>query len=185
MEPRGKFTSGWSIALSVLLIVVGLLDIALPGLVGLAVNRVVAWLLVAGGIAHIGYAWNRRYAGGVVWQFLVGVIYISVGIYLLTHPLQGLLALSFLLAAYLFVQSILELVIALRLRPLAGWPWLLGNAVVTFILAALIWARWPLSSEWAIGTLVGVNLLFGGLSRLLLLLTARHVAHRPQVARAV
>ena len=69
----------------------------------------------------------------------------------------------------------LELVLGFRLRPLPGSSWLLLDGIVTLILGILIWRSWPSSTEWVIGTLVGISILFSGAARLSLSLAARQV----------
>src|SRR6202166_2595401 len=103
-----KKSVGWSIGLSVLMIVAGFLAIASPMAAGIAVNVLVAWLLVFSAGAHLVFAWYRRSAGGFLWELLVGILYMSIGVYLLTHPVAGLESLTIALAIYLFVEAILE-----------------------------------------------------------------------------
>lgn len=182
---RESFHGGWSIALAVWMIVAGLLAIILPGVAGVAVNLVVAWLVIVGGVAHLGLAWNRRSGRDVVGQILLGIVYLVVGFYLLTHPLRGLAALTLLLAIYLLVESVLEFIIAFRLRPLPGWGWLLVDGVVTLVLAALIWRSWPASSEWALGTLIGISMIFSGFTRVLFSISHRGRRQLPQVPSPV
>lgn len=173
-----KESVGWSIGLSVLMIVAGILAIALPMAAGIAINVLVAWLLVFSGCAHLVFAWYTRSAGGLLWELLLGALYIFIGIYLLVHPVAGLLSLTLALAIYLFFEAILEFVLGFKLRPLPGSGWLLFDGIVTLILAVMIWRAWPSSSEWAIGILVGVSMLFSGTSRLMLSLTARSVTRK-------
>jgi uncharacterized membrane protein HdeD (DUF308 family) len=170
-----KESVGWSIGLSVLMIVAGFLAIAMPPAAGLAVNIIVAWLLVFSGAAHLVFAWHTRTVGGLVWELLLGVLYLLVGAYLLSHPVAGLASLTLALAIYLFAEGILELVLSFRLRPMPGSRWLLFDGVVTLILAIMIWRTWPSSTEWVIGTLVGISMLFSGISRLMLSLAARRL----------
>ncbi|HEV2223985.1 MAG TPA: DUF308 domain-containing protein [Candidatus Acidoferrales bacterium] len=170
-----KKSVGWSIGLSILMIVAGLLAIVVPLAGGIAVNLVVAWLLIFSGVAHLVFAFHTRGAGGVVWELLLGILYIFIGGYLLLHPLAGLVSLTLALAFYLFAEGILELVLSWRLRVMPGSGWLIFDGIVTLILAVLIWRTWPSSSEWAIGTLVGISMLFSGISRLMLSLAARRV----------
>jgi len=171
-----KEAVGWSIGLSILMIVAGVLAIALPQVAGIAVNIVVAWLLVFSGAAHLVFAWYTRTAGGVFWELLLGLIYGFTGAYLLLHPIGGLVALTLALAIYLFAEGILELILSFMLRPLPGSAWLILDAIITLVLAVLIWKTWPSSTEWVIGTLVGISMLFSGISRLMLSMAARHVA---------
>jgi len=123
----------------------------------------------------LAFAWHTRTTGGFVWELLLGVLYILGGAYLLFHPLAGLASLTLALAIYLFVKGLLEFFLSLRLRPMPGSGWLLFDGIISVILAVMIWRTWPSSSEWVIGTLVGISILFSGVSRLVLSLAARRV----------
>ena len=168
-----KKSVGWSIALSILMLLVGILAIVIPPAAGIAVLIVVAWLLMFSGAAHLVFAWHTRSTGGFIWELLLGLLYIFVGVYAWLHPIAGLASLTLVLAVYLFIEGILEFVLSFRLRPMPGANWLLVDGVVTLILAILIWRSWPSSSEWVIGTLVGISMIFSGTSRLALSLAAR------------
>jgi uncharacterized membrane protein HdeD (DUF308 family) len=170
-----KKSVAWSIALSVLLIVAGILAIASPLAAGIAVNVFVAWLLVFSGFVHLVFAWYRPSTGGLLWELLMGILYIFIGSYLLMHPIGGLKALTIALAIYLLVEAALEFVLGFTLRPLPGSGWLVVDGIITLILAVLIWRAWPSSSEWVIGLLVGISMLFSGTSRLVFSLAARRV----------
>ncbi len=168
-----KEAVGWSIGLSVLMIVAGILAIALPLVAGITINLLIAWLLVFSGGAHLVFSWHTRTTGGFLWELLVGILYIVIGVYMLVHPLRGLMSLTLALAIYLFLEAILEFVLGFKLRPLPGSGWLLFDGVITLILAVMIWRTWPSSSAWVIGILVGISMLFSGTSRLMLSLAAR------------
>lgn len=170
-----KESVGWSIGLSVLMIIAGVLAIVIPPAAGIAVLVVVAWLLMLSGVIHMIFAWHTRTTGGMIWELLLGILYIFVGVYALLHPLAGLASLTLVLAIYLFVEGALELILSFRLRPMPGSNWLLFDGIVTLILAILIWRSWPSSTEWVIGTLVGISMLFSGAARLSLSLAARRV----------
>lgn len=168
-----KHLTGWSIAISLLVILAGILAIALPVAAGVAVNLVVAWLLVIAGVAHLLFGWRMRGMGGVIWQVLLGILYVGTGVYLLAHPVAGLVTLTLALAIYLFAEGVLELILSFQLRPRHGRGWLLLDGIVTLILAVLIWRTWPASTEWVIGTLVGISMIFSGATRLMLSVAAR------------
>jgi uncharacterized membrane protein HdeD (DUF308 family) len=170
-----KKSIGWSIALSVLMILAGILAITSPLVAGIAVNILVAWLLIFSGCVHLVFAWRRPSTGGLLWQVLLGILYIFIGGYLLMHPVTGLGSLTIALAIYLFLEAILEFVLGFTLRPLPGSGWLLVDGIITLILAVMIWRTWPSSTGWVIGTLVGISMLFSGTSRLMLSLAARSV----------
>jgi uncharacterized membrane protein HdeD (DUF308 family) len=168
-----KKSVGMSIGLSVLMIVAGLLAIALPQLAGIAVNILVAWLLIFVGVVHLVFAWHTRSTGGIFWQLLLGALDIFIGGYLLFRPVAGLATLTLALAIYLFVQGVLELILSFQVRPMPGAGWLAFDGIITIILGVLIWRTWPSSTEWAIGTLVGISMVFSGFSRLMVSLAAR------------
>ncbi len=166
---------GGSIALSLFMILAGVLAIVIPPVGGLAVVLVLAWLLMLSGAAHVAFAWYTRTGGAFVWELLVGLLYLFVGVYTLIQPVAGLASLTLLLAIYLFVKGVLEFVLSFRLRPLPGSNWLLFDGIVSLIVAVMIWRSFPSSTEWVIGTLVGVSMLFSGVARLSLSMAARRV----------
>jgi uncharacterized membrane protein HdeD (DUF308 family) len=164
---------GWSIALSVLLILAGLFAILIPPLSGLAVTLIFAWTMIISGITHFVFAFKTHTTGGVLWELLVGAIYLFTGVYLILHPLSALIALTLILAIYLFLEGIVETILSFQLRPRHGANWLLIDGIVTLILAIMIWRSWPASTVWVIGTLVGISMVFSGFSRLMLSLAAK------------
>ncbi len=157
---------GWSIALSIFLILAGLVAILLPPIMGLGVTLYIGWLLLLSGIAHLIFAWKSHSAGAVVWEVLVALVYLFAGGYLILHPLAGLLSLTLLLAIYLCIEGIFEIILAFQITR-SGRAWMILEGVVTLILAIMIWRTWPFSTIWAIGTLVGISMLFSGISRLM------------------
>ncbi len=167
---------GWSITLSILMILAGLFAIIAPLLAGFAATLVVAWLLEFCGVAHLFLCWHRRGAGGVLLEFLVGVLYLAAGIYILIHPVAGLESLTIFLAFYLFLEAILEFILASSLSKIKGSGWLWLDGIVDLILAVMIWKTWPFSAGWVIGTLVGFGILFTAFARLMLSLEARRAA---------
>ena len=171
--PRASI--GWSIVLSVLMIIAGFLAIAMPLAAAIAVNIFVAWMLMFSGAAHLVFAWYRRHSRGFIWQLLLGILYAFIGAYILINPALGLVSLALAIAAYLLFDGVLEIILAFQLRPMRAWGWLLFDGIVTLVLALMIWRAWPAGSELVIAILVGVNMLFGGISRLMLSLAARHV----------
>lgn len=173
-----KKASGWFIGMAVVFILLGILAIVEPGVAGLAITILVGWLLIFGGGAHLVAAFSGGGAGRVIWQVLIGFVYIVGGIYFLTHPLLGLGSLTLLLAVIILMAAVFELIAYFRSRSEGGSGWLLVNALITLLLGGLIWFHWPSSSVWAIGTLVGVNLLMTGISRLMLGLAARKLVNR-------
>jgi len=166
---------GWTIAFGVLLIIIGLFALMAPFIAALAVTVLIGWLLILGGGAHLVLSWHLRHTGGLIWELLIGLAYIVMGIFLLAHPLAGLLALTAFLGAYLLIKGLFELIMWFRLRHVRGIGWVLFDAIVSLLLSGLIWMHLPNSATWVIGTLVGFGILFSGISRLVLGMQAKRL----------
>jgi uncharacterized membrane protein HdeD (DUF308 family) len=165
----------WSVVLSVLMIVAGVLAIGLPMMAGFAVTVVVGWLLIVSGMLHLAFAWRGGTAAAVVWELLLGVAYGAIGYYVLAHPVAGLASLTFAVAVYLFVEGVLEFALSFQLRPAPGAGWLLVDGIITLVLAVMIASTWPSSAAWVVGTLVGISMLFSGVTRLMLSTAVRRI----------
>jgi uncharacterized membrane protein HdeD (DUF308 family) len=157
---------GWSIALGILLILAGLVAIAVPFFAGVAASVYFGCLVLFAGVAHLVYAWSQRKAGAILWQILIGVVYLVAAFYILVLPLAGVVALTLVLAFYIAIEGVFELVVFSLLRRLHGSAWFLVDGVVSLLVASLILFHWPSNSLWAVGTLVGVSMLFSGIARI-------------------
>ena len=169
-------SAGWTIAFGVLLIILGLCALMAPLIAGVAVTVLLGWLLILGGVAHLVVSWQLRQAGGLIWELLIGLAYLVMGIFLLAHPVAGLVALTAFLGCYLLIKGIFELIMWFGLRRTRGGRWLLFDAIISLLLSALIWLHLPNSATWVIGTLVGFGILFSGISRLVLGMHAKRLA---------
>jgi uncharacterized membrane protein HdeD (DUF308 family) len=172
-------SSGLSIVIAILLILAGLAAISLPFIAGIAASIAVAWLLLFAGVIHLFFGWHTRSAGAVIWKILVGLAYLFAAFYMLVHPGRGLLTLTLVLAFYLFFEGIFEAVIYAHLRRLPGSGWFLFDAIVTIVLGIMIFMSWPVSSVWAVGTLIGISILFSGITRLSYAFAARRAITVP------
>ena len=173
-ETARKFTV-WYIGFAVLFIILGIFAIAEPMVAAVAVALLVGWLLIFGGVAHLASSFAGGGAGRVIWQVLIGIVYLVGGLYFLTHTLMGVGTLTLLLAGIILVEGVFEIVAYFKTRSSGGSSWLLINGLITLLVGGLIWFHWPSSAVWAIGTLLGVNLLMTGISRLMLGLAARRL----------
>lgn len=154
--------------IAILLIIAGLLAICLPFVAGIAVTAVIGWLLLLAAITHFVFAWHTRGTGAVILEVIIGLLYLLVSLYLLFHPARGLVTLTFLLAWYFFFEGIMELIIYFRARRSHHALWFLWDGIITLFLGILIWAHWPYSSVWVLGTIIGISLLISGITRLTL-----------------
>jgi uncharacterized membrane protein HdeD (DUF308 family) len=153
--------------LPILFIIVGVLAIGEPVVAGLAMALLVGWALILGAVAHVIGAFTAGGFGRGVWQLLIAIGYFAGGLYFVTHPLLGLGTLTIFLAIVLCIEAIAELVLFTATRTLPGAGWRLFNALVTALLAIMIFVQWPSSSVWVIGTIVGINLVLTGVTRLM------------------
>jgi uncharacterized membrane protein HdeD (DUF308 family) len=170
--------TGWYLVAAVLFIVLGIFSIIEPGIAGLRVTLLVGWLLVFGAGAHFIAAFKGGGAKQVIFQVLVGIVYLIGGLYFLTHTIMGLGTLTLLLAAIILAEGVVELIAYFRMRSHGASGWLLANGIITLLLGGLIWFHWPSSSIWAIALLVGVNLLMTGISRLMFGLATRRLGRQ-------
>jgi uncharacterized membrane protein HdeD (DUF308 family) len=165
-----------SILWGVLLIIFGMVAVASPFLAAVAVNVVIAWLIVLAGIVHLMLAYRAHGAGGMIWKLLVGLAYLFFGVYLIMHPVLGVASLTLLLASLFLIEGILDIVLFFQMRSLGGSSWVLVDGIITLLLGLMIYLQWPSSSAWAIGTLVGVSLIISGVTRVMLSLAVRKAA---------
>ena len=168
-----KRASGWSIVLGILMILVGIIAMLAPWEFGLVIALVVGWSAIFNGVAQIIYGVRTHGGFHVLLEVILGIIYIIAGIYLLMHPVGGLLALTLLLASFLLVYGIFALILAFKMKPHSGWGWVLFDAIVTILLGILIWAHWPFNSDWVVGTLFGISIFISGITRLMMSLALR------------
>jgi uncharacterized membrane protein HdeD (DUF308 family) len=146
----------------IIVLILGFLSIMLPMAAGAATASFVAVLLIAAGATRIVWAFKAETFGKGAMAFLFGGISIAGGILMLGRPLLALTSLTLLLAAYFLIEGIFVIVASFKLRPDAGWGWMLIEGVVTLVLGGMIWNQWPVSGAWAVGTLVGVRLVLAG-----------------------
>jgi uncharacterized membrane protein HdeD (DUF308 family) len=162
-----------SVLWGVLLIVFGMVAVASPFLAAVAVNALVAWLIILAGIVHLMLGFRTHGAGSMIWKILVGIAYVCVGGYAIAHPVLGVASLTLLLASLFLVEGVLDIILFVKMRPMQGSNWVLLDGIVSLLLGAMIYMQWPSSSAWAIGTLVGISLIFSGVARVMMSLAVR------------
>jgi uncharacterized membrane protein HdeD (DUF308 family) len=168
-----RHASTASILWGVLLIVFGMVAISSPFLAAIAVNGIVSWLIVLAGIVHLMLAFRAHGAGSMIWKLLVGIAYLCFGGYLISHPVLGVASLTLLLASLFLIEGILNIVLFFKMRPMQGSTWVLVDGIITLLLGLMIYMQWPSSSAWAIGTLVGISLIFSGVARVMMSFAVR------------
>jgi uncharacterized membrane protein HdeD (DUF308 family) len=157
------------------LVVLGAAAVIVPPLATMAFTILLGWLILVSGIVGLFTTIWMRHAPGFWWSLLSALLGIVVGIWLLAAPVTGALSLTILLVAFFVIEGIASIMFALEhKRELTGnWGWMLASGIVDLVLATLIFAGLPSTAFWAIGLLVGINMVFGGAALIAMALHAR------------
>lgn len=170
--------TGWSMVWGILMFVCGILAISLPLASSIGIVIVLAWLILFAGVSHLIFAFQSPSVRGFLWKILLAALYVIAGIYMLANPLLGVVSLTLVLAVFLLLEGVVEIALYFNMRGFRHSGWVLFDGIVTLILGILIWRQWPSSSVWVIGTLVGISLMFSGISRFMLSLAVRDLVRR-------
>ena len=159
----------------IVLVVLGILAIAIPPLGTITFTLLVGWLFLISGIVGLVTTFWARHAPGFWWSLLSAVVAIAAGIIVLAKPFSGAFTLTLLLIVFLIIEGVLSIMYALEhKKELSGrWGWMLISGIIDLILAAIIWGGLPGTAAWALGLLVGINMLFGGSAMIAMALHAR------------
>ncbi|MGO8913159.1 MAG: HdeD family acid-resistance protein [Bradyrhizobium sp.] len=159
----------------ILLVIFGLAAMIVPPLASLAVTIFLGWIFLISGIAGLALTYWARQMPGFWWSLVSALLAIVAGILLLVRPVQGTLTLTIVVGAYFLAEGVATIMYALEHRRelSARWSWLLVAGIMDLVIAAIIITGLPGSALWAIGLLVGINLLFGGVSLIGMALAAR------------
>ena len=170
----------WALFLveGVVLLVLGATAIALPLLATLALTILIGWLFLVSGVVGLFTTFWMRQAPGFWWSLMSAVLGIVVGALLLAAPSSGAISLTLVLVVFFVIEGVASIMFALdHKRELSGrWGWMLVSGIVDLLLAALILGDLPSTAAWAIGLIVGINLIFGGSALIAMALHARGAA---------
>ncbi|HXP02962.1 MAG TPA: DUF308 domain-containing protein [Stellaceae bacterium] len=159
----------------IILLILGLAAIALPPLAGLATALVLGWLFLLSGVVGLIATFGQRNAPGFWWALLSAAVAVLAGGFLLANPAVGVVTLTYVLIAFFLIDGLLIIVLAFEhRRELSGrWEWMMLGGVMDLILAGIIIAGLPGTLAWALGLLVGIDLVFGGITLIAMAMSAR------------
>ena len=167
----------WALFLveGVVLLVLGATAVVLPPIATLAVTILFGWLFLVSGIVGLVTTFWMRHAPGFWWSLLSAALGIIVGAMLLASPVTGALSLTLVLIAFFLIEGAVSIMFALdHRRELSGqWGWMLMSGIIDLVLAMMIFAGLPSTAAWAVGLLVGINMIFGGIALIAMALHAR------------
>jgi uncharacterized membrane protein HdeD (DUF308 family) len=164
--------------LGIALIALGVVAVLAPVVAGSALVIVIGFILLFAGTVPIVREWKAEASKERTIGLTLGIITALAGIAVIGHPLFGLAFLTLLLVGYFVAEGVWKIIVSFRYRPATGWKWLLVSGVLSLLLGLLIWNQWPVSGLWAVGVLVGVNLLGTGLALVTLAATMNKALDR-------
>ena len=174
--PAPGLSSGWSLALGIVLVIAGGVALLFPVMAAVAASLYIGWFaLIAGAIAIV-VAIRTRGEPDFGWRLLMGVVYVVLGLILVANPIAGAVSLAIFVAAMMAALGIVEVALALRIKPRRGWGWVLANGILSLVLAILIAIGWPLGSLVLIGYLVGFQIITCGVARIAVALASSKAA---------
>jgi len=162
----------------VVLVVLGLIAVVIPPLATLTVTILLGWLFLVSGVMGLITTFWMRQAPGFWWALVSAVLGIGVGALLLALPVSGAFSLTIVLVAFFIIEGVASIMFALdHKRELSGrWGWMLLSGIIDLVLGAMIFVGLPSTAVWAIGLLVGINMVFGGSALIAMALHARNAA---------
>src|SRR3982075_3472278 len=176
-EMNARVKAHWKVFLfeGIVLAILGLAAMIVPPLASLAVAIFLGWMFLISGIAGLFVTFWARQMPGFWWSLFSAALAVLAGLILIARPVQGILTLTIVVGAYFLAEGVATIMYALEHRRELSerWSWLLFAGIWDILIAAMIIAGLPGSAEWAIGLLVGINLLFGGASLIGMALAAR------------
>jgi len=168
----------WFMILGIALIIFGTVAVIFPFMTTIAAKIFLGWLFLISGVVQIFQAFSTQKWSAFFYTLLVGILYFLAGGWLAFFPLTGLITLTLLLAVMFVAQGVLEMAMAFRLRPVEGWGWVLVSGLIALAVGVLLFAQLPSSATWAIGILVGINMISSGWAYLFLAWAAGKVLQR-------
>ena len=168
----------WFLLEGIVLLLLGVAAIGVPQVATIAAAALIGWLLLASGVIGLATTLRMRSAPGFGWSIMSAFLGIVAGIVLLMWPLSGALSLTLILTVFLVIEGIASILFSLdhRRESTRRWGAMLFSGIVDLVLAGMIFLGLPASAAWAIGLLVGINLVFGGSALMSIALTARTAA---------
>lgn len=166
------------LAEGIVLSLLGLAAIIIPPLAGVVVTIVLGWLFLVAGLIGVLATFGARHAPGFGWSLLSAFLALGAGALLLWNPLEGVVTITYVVTAFFIIDGIATIILAgAHRRELSDrWEWMMLNGVVDLVLAGIIIVGLPGTLDWALGLLVGIDMIFGGASLVGISLQARSTA---------
>jgi len=152
------------LAEGVFFIFLGLCAMLVPQFFTVAIVVFLGWILLFGGIVHVSRAFVFDNMPGFGWWMFMGILQVIVGYLFITKPVAGALTLTMLMTVFFALEGIAKMSLALMMRPLANWGFILFSGITALVFALIIWISWSESAHWLLGLFLGINMVFLGWS---------------------
>ncbi len=174
--------SKWFKGIGIAVLIMGILAVILPYVATLTINILVGIVLLITGILHLAHAIQVRKWRSITWEVLVAVLFLLIGILFLVYPAGGIVALTILLGIFFLVYAAFKIPLAMSWKPRPGWGWLLISGILSALLGLLVLIGLPGTATWAIGLILGIDLIFSGITLLALGSKMKGLAEVPKVS---
>jgi len=170
-----KQISNWMLLKGILLVLLGIIGLGSPYVFTIAGVFLFGILATIGGATQILYSFSSKNLGRVIINFLIGLLYLWIGVTAIFSPLKMSAILTFMIACVLMAVGVVRIVHALQHRGVRGWGWLLVSGIIPILLGIIIASEWPISGLWVIGMFIAIEMLFNGIASIGLAVAARSV----------
>jgi uncharacterized membrane protein HdeD (DUF308 family) len=177
-EVREGLRRSWKalMAVGVLAILVGCVAIVVPAVASVATAIFIGWILIIAGAFLVAGAFAAHTIGSVLWRLVWAFLTVLVGIYLIVEPDSGTLTLTVVLGIYFLFMGITRITVAFMGRGQQGAGLVGLSGIAGLLIGILVLAKLPSSADWAIGLLVGIDLIFAGWTLTSVALVGRDLA---------
>ncbi|MDO9170020.1 MAG: HdeD family acid-resistance protein [Methylobacter sp.] len=152
------------LAEGVFFIILGLCAVVVPQFFTVAIVVFLGWILLFGGIVHVSRAFVFQQMPGFGWWLFMGILQVIVGFLFIAKPVTGALTLTMLITLFFALEGMAKISVALMMRPLANWGFILFSGATALVFALIIWISWSESAQWLLGLFLGINMVFLGWS---------------------
>jgi uncharacterized membrane protein HdeD (DUF308 family) len=174
---RDALRAHWKMLMfqGVVMIILGVLAIAAPAFASVAVDIYVGWLFLLSGMVGIVAMFSARSVSSFFWILVTALLSIAVGAMLIWQPVEGAYSLTLVLTAFFIAEGVFQIVSSFSYRDVipGSWGWMLVSGISDLLLAGIIIWAWPTSAQWALGLVVGVNLITSGTAVVMMAIEGR------------
>ena len=160
-------SAGTLIITGILILVLGIIAIVYPASAGKMATATLGIIMVIGALLRLSFAIFSFSLGSMILRYLLGILMLIAGVWLVANPEPGVERLTMVMAGYFIADGLFAIVYSFSLRPIGGGWYLFFNGIVSIALGVLIFSKWPESGNLALGIYVGIKLVLEGLFSIL------------------